>query len=88
MPLSCSFFPGFDGTIPESPASAATPADGAGEVVSGSCGCVDGYIPERNEDSELVMCRCARQSKFKSGNDNRKMIKTTFITKFHIFLSS
>ena len=54
---SLSFFPGFDGTIPESPASAATPAEGAGEVVSGSCGCVDGYIPERNEDSELVKCR-------------------------------
>ena len=53
-----SFFPGFDGTIPESPATTATPADGAGEVVSGSCGCMDGYIPERNEDSELVMCRC------------------------------
>ena len=57
---SCrSFFPGFDGTIPDSPATAETPADGAGEVVSGSCGCVDGYIPERNEDSELVKCRCA-----------------------------
>ena len=52
-----SFFPGFDGSIPESPATAATPADGAGEVVSGSCGCIDGYIPERNGDSELVKCR-------------------------------
>ena len=41
----------------ESVATAATPADGAGEVVSGSCGCMDGYIPERDAESELVRCR-------------------------------
>ena len=48
------------GDVPQSEASALTPAQGSGSVFSGSCSCKKNFVPERDPvDNKLIKCRQA-----------------------------